>query len=77
MEQKKPQLHALKGFRVLPVPDRPRMAVLAINTETGPIRFPVSRQMLLRMADTFRKQAEKMPEGAPPKKGDATDWFGA
>jgi hypothetical protein len=77
MEQKKPQTHALKGFRLLQVRNRPRMAVLALNTETGPLRFPVTRQVLLRMAEAFREQAEKMPEGPPQQKGGSTDFFGA
>ncbi len=61
-EQQPPKALPLQGFRIVPTPDSPKIAIIEMVTRGGKFYFATRKKQLQRLAEAFQKVADALPE---------------
>jgi hypothetical protein len=61
-EQQPPKALPLQGFRIIPTPDSPKIAIIEIVTREGKFYFAARKKQLQRLAEGFQKVADSLPD---------------
>jgi hypothetical protein len=59
--QAQAQAHSLMGYRLLGNQQQPTIAIIAFQTKQGDHFFAATREILEQLAESFQRQASKMP----------------
>ncbi len=61
-EQQPPKALPLQGFRIIPTPGSPKIAIIEIVTREGKFYFAARKKQLQRLAEGFQKVADSLPD---------------